>query len=121
MANPRAVAAGLGDCLRGKGLAAAEQGGRPYHHMTGYLDDAGRRRQFRALAYHVVWCDENDSPPPAAAGLFYSHLCHNSRCVEARHGVWETMTENRERARCVEDGGALCTHTPACVPFPLAT
>ena len=118
VANPGAETLGLGSCLRGKGLASADQGGRPYHHMTGWLDESGNRKQFRALAYHVAWCDENGAPPPGTPGYYYSHLCHFARCVNGKHGTWESLAANKARAKCVENGATSCQHVPACVPCP---
>jgi hypothetical protein len=86
---------------------------RPMHQFAAQIDTNGINRKFYAFAYHVVWCDENNKPPPAKIGLVYSHLCHERCCVEPQHGIWETMAMNTSRDDC--RNGAICKHRPACL------
>lgn len=119
-ANPVAVAAGLGPCLLGAGLGKGGKDGRgrPVHHMTGPVGKNGARCKFAPMEYHVAWASANAQAPPAQAGMQYSHLCHNPRCVEPKHGIWETRAANVARNGCVLGSFAACGHAPRCITWP---
>lgn len=44
---------------------------------------------------HVITCEMQNGPRPE--GHEASHLCHNKRCWEPTHMIWETSSENKLR------------------------
>ncbi|KAI0873580.1 hypothetical protein GGS24DRAFT_501604 [Hypoxylon argillaceum] len=102
------LAAAAAPCLLAP-LGAVENRGRPSHSLTIPADGDLQPRQFQAAAYHVTWCARANQPPPGGR-VEYSHRCHQKRCVEPTHGVWETRAENRSREACRVVGGAGCGH-----------
>lgn len=119
-ANPAAEALGLGPCLIGKGVGKDGEGGRPRHHFTSFVGKDDRRVKFGAMAYHVTWCAAAKQPPPGIPGHGWSHRCHNPRCVEPRHGLWQSWTDNVQRDGCADDA-ENCPHDPVCIPCPKYT
>jgi hypothetical protein len=116
--NPVAVSFGLGDCL----IAAPprqDRGtrGRPYEKVAGS----------NILTYHLTWAAANGRIPVVSDSVptEYSHRCHNFMCIEERHGVWETGSQNKARAVCARDGShrqdgegrwvGSCPHDPPCL------
>ena len=115
--NPIARHLGLGDCK----LAAPPSqdrgtNGRPYEKVGG--------KNF--LTYHLTWAASNGKIPAVteSGATEYSHRCHRKMCIEEKHGVWETGTQNKARAVC--DGGrshqkvdgewvTKCPHDPSCL------
>jgi hypothetical protein len=115
--NAAAEALGLGPCLRGRGLGAKDADGRPRKQLTGGVGPGGARQMFSAAEYHITATDHAQQPPPGAPGFSWSHRCHNPRCVEPRHGLWETVAANRARNICAEPGAGCCPHSPVCIPW----
>ena len=110
VANPAAEAAGLGPCMEGKGIGKNGEEGRPRHFLTG---PQGTVKKFAAMAYHITAL-VGGAIPPLVAGWGWSHRCHNPRCVNPRHGLWELWVVNRGRDGC--PGGEGCVHSPICIP-----
>lgn len=111
-ANPLAESLGLGPCLVDHGAAISRCRPIAYFEIHARSGKAKDKRNRTAMLYHVTWCAARNQPPPI--GLEFSHLCHNSNCIEAKHGHWETSAANRRRNGC--KGGKGCEHSPACIP-----
>lgn len=78
------------------------------------------KREFRA--YHITWVAEYGVIPDTS--LQYSHRCHNGRCINPEHGIWETDLENKARNRCQGTSHLelpnhadlqLCAHSVPCL------
>ena len=77
-----------------------------------------------SMAYHVTWCAHFGAIPEDVR-LEYSHRCHNAKCIEPRHGIWERHHENSSRIECEKHGShwilpngvivKLCRHTIPCL------
>ena len=117
-ANPAAEALRLGPCLIGKGFGSRGQGGRPRKQLTGAVGPGGARQQFAAAEYRITSTAASGQPPPNCPRLEWSHRCHNPRCVEPRHGLWEDWHTNRARDPCAVPGAGACPHDPVCVRWP---
>lgn len=66
-ANAAVAAASLGACLVSRGIGGKEA--RLRKQFTTATAPGGPRHQWAAMAYHVTWCAERDSPPPGVPGL----------------------------------------------------
>ncbi len=78
------------------------------------------KREFRA--YHITWVAEYGTIPNTS--LQYSHRCHNGKCINSAHGIWETDQENKARNKCHGSSHLelpnhaylqLCTHSIPCL------
>jgi len=53
---------------------------------------------------------------PRAIGLQASHLCHETKCLNIDHLVWEYRYDNLRRNRCIGESACICGLQPPCVP-----
>jgi hypothetical protein len=65
------------------------------------------------VARLVLLC--NNLMPPKDEEVVASHLCHNSRCVNYQHLVWESHAANMIREKCHDKKKCQCGKTPKCI------
>lgn len=67
----------------------------------------------RNVAGHVISYFGHHPDQEIQAGYEVSHLCHNPRCVNNNHLVYELKGDNRDRNSC--NKYAMCPHQPTCL------
>jgi len=82
---------------------------------------AGGSDKHNFRAYHITKITIDG---PAPRGREYSHRCHEPRCVNTVHGVWEHGRYNKDREGCINASHLilpdltiirLCPHDPVCL------
>lgn len=123
--NPPAELLGLGPCSLGP-AASNSSNGRPMSNFSFTEGPGLKAKKINANAYHVTWMAHHNQPRPGKVGEFdYSHRCHEGRCINPQHGVWEPRSLNVQRSKCKAAGShvivggvvqrTLCPHEPVCV------
>lgn len=79
--------------------------------MQAYLKNTGQKRVKVSLGQMILkyryGCTDTDKQ--------YSHLCHNSWCMNPSHGIPESSQDNQGRKGCSNGSCTGCTHNPPCL------
>ncbi len=118
--NVAAETLGLGPCLLSQNDVMLN---RPRRQIKFQLAD-GSFKKISFMAYHVTWSAAFGDIPDRR-DREYSHRCHQSLCVEPRHGIWEQHHSNIARNECKERGShwrlpngviiKVCRHQACCL------
>ena len=114
--NTKAERLGLGPCRVSSSYVPHNEEGRPKVSFSETQPD-GTSRKPMVFLYHATWVNafgyvevmENGQAPS------YSHRCHEKKCCEAKHGVWESGGDNARRNSCRAEGAGPCPHEPECL------
>jgi hypothetical protein len=74
-------------------------------------------RKSNAVVYtcsHIVLV--HSGRKPQNYGDHASHLCHNPKCLNPEHLIWEPRHKNEKRNRCQNLLSCVCSQEPNCLP-----